>query len=140
MADIALTAAQIAVVFPQEAEIVDVTLTEAVTKGQAGYQLTTGKFGVADANAAGKQQFRGIFLKAGAAGQVVPLLKRGHVYGFTVAAMNGDAIAYLSDTAGALADAAGTMTVNVGRIVGLTDHGVFTKVLFVDADWLRAWA
>lgn len=138
MADIVLTADQIAVVFPQYAEIIDVILTEAATKGQALYQLTTGKFGIADANAAGKQQFRGIALKKGAAGQAVPCLKRGHVYGFTVAALNCDVPLYLSDTAGALADAAGTMTVIAGRIVALSDANL-TKVLFVDADWLRAW-
>ena len=39
------------------------------TAGQAVYVLTTGKCGVADANAAGKQQFRGIALNGAAAGQ-----------------------------------------------------------------------
>jgi methyl coenzyme M reductase beta subunit len=104
------------------------------------YVLTTGKVGVADANASGKQQFRGIALAAAAAGQAVSVLKRGHVYGFTVSGLNADALVYLSDTAGALGDAAGTMTVNCGRVMCLPDGATLTKVLYIEADWLRAWS
>jgi hypothetical protein len=138
MADIALTAAKIGLVFPDKAEVTDMIATEAITAGQAVYQLTTGKCGVADANAAGKQQFRGIALNGGGAGQAISVLIRGHVYGFTISGLNADAIAYLSDTAGALADAAGTMTVICGRVTSLTDSGL-TKVLYICADWLRSW-
>ncbi len=112
---------------------------EAVTQGQAAYQATTGKFGIADANAAGKQQFRGIFMRTAAAGQATDLCIYGFLSGFTVSGLNADVILYLSDTAGALADAAGTMTVNAGRVVALTD-GSLTKVVFIQADWLRAWS
>lgn len=139
MADIALTAAQIAVVFPRWAEIHDFVAAEAITKGQALYQLSTGKVGVADANAAGKQQFRGIALNKAGAGQAVSVLKKGHVAGFTVSGLNADAQAFLSDTAGALADAAGTLSVAAGRVVSLPDSDQ-TKVLYIDADWLRQWA
>jgi hypothetical protein len=140
MADIALTAAQVGVVFPEDAEIISMICTEAITKGQAVYQLTTGKAGIADANAAGKQQFRGIALEDGAAGDVISVCKKGVLYGFTVSGLNADAIVYLSDTAGALADAAGTMTVNAGRVTIVTDNTNLTKVLYVEADWLRAWS
>ncbi len=139
MADIALVAAQVAVLFPQKAEIFDFIATAAITQGQAVYQLSTGKIGVADANDAGKQQFRGIALKGGGAGQAISVLKKGHVAGFTVAGLNADVAVYLSDTAGALADAAGTMSVIAGRVVCLSDANL-TKVIFIDADWLRAWA
>jgi hypothetical protein len=44
-----------------------------------------------------------------------------------------DDIAYLSATSGALAT---TGSVFCGRIVALTDPAL-TKVLYVDADWLR---
>lgn len=134
------TAANVQLVFPQWAEVYDVVLTETVTQGQAVYQLTTGKFGVADANASGKQQFRGIALGGGAAGQSITILKRGHCYGFTVSSLNADAILYLSDTAGSLDDSVGTMTVNCGRVVALSDAGNLTKVVYIDADWLRAWS
>jgi len=139
MTDIVVTAAQVSVVYPEKAEIFDFIATEAITKGQAVYQLATGKVGVADANASGKQQFRGIALNKAAAGQAVSVLIRGHIYGFTVSGLNGDALAYLSDTAGALADAAGSMTVPVGRVVALPNPAL-TKVLFVDVPILTTWS
>lgn len=140
MTDIALTAAQIAPVYPEKAEIYDFIANAAITAGQVVYVLTTGKVGVADANDSGKEQAVGIALKAAAAGQPVSVLKKGHVYGFTVSGMNAWAAAYLSNTAGALADAAGAMTVNAGRVVCLPDGASLTKVLYVDFDWLRAWS
>ena len=139
MADITVTAAQVAACFPDKAEIVDMIAASTITAGQALYQDTNGKCAPADANAGGLQQFRGIALNGAGAGYAVSVLVRGHVYGFTVSGMNGDALAYLSDTAGALADAAGTMTVNAGRVTCLTD-GNLTKVLYIDADWLRTWS
>lgn len=137
MADITVTAAQVGRVFPQNDIVISVKLAEAVTKGQAGYQLTAGTFGLADTNAAGRQQFRGIFLESGSAGQVVPLLIKGAVYGFGVSSLNGDAVLYGSDTAGAMADAAGTLTVICGRVLGLSDG---TKVAYIDAQWSQIWA
>lgn len=138
MADITVTAAQVGVVFPAEAEIVNVVLAEAVTVGQALYVNSSGTYGLADANASGKQQFRGIALEGGGAGQGISMLKRGTLYGFTLSGAY-DSLAYLSDTAGALADAAGTMTVNAGRVAPMSDNDK-TKVLYVEADWLRAWS
>lgn len=140
MADIAVTATRVAAVHPQRATIYDFEAAEAITAGQAVYVLTTGKVGVADANAAGKQQFRGIALNSAPAGGGVSVLKSGYIWGFTVSALNGDALVYLSDTAGALADAAGTMSVSVGRVVAIPEVGGPVKALHVEADWLRAWA
>lgn len=137
MTVIAVTAAQVGRIRPDDDEVMDVIAAEAVTAGQAAYQLTTGRFGLADANAAGRQQFRGVFLKNAAAGGVVPVLKRGMVYGLGVSAMNGDAPLYLSDTAGALDDAAGTMTVIAGRVMTLTTG---EKIAYIDAEWSRIWA
>ncbi len=139
MSDITVTAAKVAALFPDKAEIVDMIAAATITAGQAVYQDTDGKAGVADANASGKQQFRGIALNGAGAGQAVSVLVRGHVAGFTVSGMNGDALAYLSDTAGALADANGTMNVQCGRVTCLTDSSL-TKVLYICADWLRAWS
>lgn len=139
MADITVTPAQVAALFPDKAEIVDMIAAEAITAGLAVYQDTNGKAGIADANASGKQQFRGIALNGAGAGQAVSVLVRGHVAGFTVSGMNGDALAYLSDTAGALGTANGTMTVNCGRVACLTDSSL-TKVLYICADWLRTWS
>lgn len=139
MADITVTAAQVALIFPDKAEVTDMIAAVAITAGQALYQNTDGKAALADANASGAQQFRGIAMNAAAAGQAVSVLIRGHIYGFTVSSLNGDAILYLSNTAGALADGAGAMTVNCGRVTALTD-GSLTKVAYICADWLRAWS
>ncbi len=140
MADIALVAAQVDAVKPEISEIMDVTLAEAVTRGQALYLVSSGKYGVADANAAGKQQFRGIALRAGAAGETIPMLKRGPVAGYTLTSQAYDAPIYLSDTAGALADGAGTMTVVAGRVIPMNDAPNFTKVLWVESDYSKIWA
>lgn len=138
MAVVALTTTQIAPVYPQNAEIYDGVAAEAIVAGEALYLSATG-FGVADANAAGKQQFRGIALNSAGAGQAVSVLKRGHVYGYTVAGLTADDPLYLSDTAGDLDTANGTLTVNTGRVVLLPDSSL-TKVVYIDADWLRIWA
>lgn len=139
MTAIAVTAAQVGRVRPEDDEVIDMVVAEAVTAGQAIYQTTAAKAGVADANASGKQQFRGIALMTRAAGdpRPIPVLKRGMVWGFGVSALNGDAPLYLSDTAGALDDGAGTMTVICGRVTALT-NGV--KVAYIDADWTRIWS
>lgn len=134
MTDIPVSASQAGVIYPDRAEIYPVILNEAVTALQAAYLATTGKFGIAGANAAGKQQFRGVFLRSGAAGEVVPLLVRGHVYGFTVSGVAYDTILYLSDTPGSLGDAAGTKSVPAARIVPMPDGSNLSKVVFVNAN------
>lgn len=139
MAAITVTAAHVGPIYPENAEIYDVIAAEAVTAGAAGYQVAaSGKFGIADANAAGKEQFRGIFLMKKGANQAVSILKRGHVGGFDVSGMDYDDPVYLSDTAGALDTAPGTLEVVVGRVVALPDANR-TKVIYIDADWLRTW-
>lgn len=140
MTAIALTAAQVQPIFPAQAEIYSFIATATITQGQALYLLTTGKVGVADANDSGKQQFRGIALNGGAAGQVISVLKRGYCYGFTVSGLDADVRVYLSDTAGSLDDSAGTLSVTCGRVVAMTDAGTLTKVLYIDADWNTQWA
>lgn len=139
MADIALTAAQIAAVDPRNAEIYSVIAAEAITRGQAVYFTTSGTAGVADANVANKQQCRGIALNGVGAGQAVDVLKRGMCYGFTLTSQSHDTPLFLSDTAGALADAAGTLTVPVGIVAPLADKDV-TKVAYIDCRWGADWA
>jgi hypothetical protein len=139
MADLTIGSNGISLVFADKAEIVDMIAVEAITAGQPVYRTTAGKAGVADANAAGKQQFRGIALKDAGAGKPVPVLKRGFLSGYVLSGVAYDGLVYLSDTAGSLADGVGTMTVNCGRVHGMTDPDI-TKILYVEADWLRAWA
>jgi hypothetical protein len=138
--EIALTATLVQPIFPLIAEIYTFVAAEAIAQGEAVYMLTAaGTVGVADANASDKQQFRGVALEGVGAGQAVSVLKRGHVAGYTVSGMSYDDKVYLSDTAGDLSTAAGTMTVECGRVVGLSDKDN-TPVIYIDADWLRDWS
>jgi hypothetical protein len=73
------------------------------------------------------------------AGSGVSVLKEGIVYGFTISSLNCDVALYLSDTVGALADAAGTKSVIAGRVLSIPEVGGPVKALYVCADWLRAW-
>ncbi len=137
---VALTAARIAVIDIHNAEIFSFKAVAALTEGQALYFVAaSGNVGVADANDSGKEQFRGIALQAVAAGQTVDVLKRGRVAGYTVSALSYDDPIYLSDTAGSLSTAVGTMTVNCARVVPINDKDL-TKVLYIDANWNRIWA
>lgn len=139
MGDITVTAAQVAACFPDKAEIVDMIAAATITAGQAVYVTSAGKANLGDANGSGTLQFRGIALNGGGAGQAISVLKKGHCYGFTLSGMAYDAIAYLSNTAGALGTSAGATSINCGRVVPLSDADL-TKVLYVEADWLRDWS
>lgn len=142
MTAIAVTAAQIGLVKSGKgkADIQSYIATETITKGQAVYILTTGKVGVADANAGGKFQFRGIALNGASAGEAVDVLHDGLLYGFGVSGLSADAKVYLSDTAGGLDTAAGSATVVAGRVVSLTDSPTLTKVLRIFTRWSEDWS
>ncbi len=130
MADIVVNADQVAVVFPLKAEIYDFIAGEAINPGQAVYVNANGKLALADANGSGTVQFRGIALKKGGPGQAVSVLLRGHVAGFDVSGLAYDAPVYVSNTAGALADAAGGTSLLAGRVIPITDRAL-TKLLFI---------
>lgn len=139
MTAVALTAAQIAPVFPDSplTEIIPMVAGATITKGQVVcVTIATGLLDVADANGAGNLvQARGIALNAAAAGQPVSVLRKGFVYGFTVSGLAYDSIVYLSDTVGSLDTSAGSTTVQCGRVMMLSDYPTLTKVLYVDFLW-----
>jgi hypothetical protein len=138
MADVALTAAQIAPVNETQAEISTMIAAAAITKGQVVYQDTNGKANLARANATGTvQTVRGIALNDAAAGRPVNVLEHGSVYGFTVSGLNGGVQVFVSAaTAGALADTAPVTStqfvVPIGEVRGIFEGGVAVKVLHVD--------
>lgn len=141
MADLTVTAREVAVVHPQQAEVYTLLPSVAVTAGQAVYMVAaTGRLALADANAtAPAPQFKGIALQSVSAGVAVDVLKKGTVAGFDLSSLNYGAKVYLSDTAGALNDTASvTTTVPVGQVIGLADNDR-TKVLFVDANWVTGY-
>jgi len=141
MADITVTAARVALVDPLKAEVHSVIAAEAITAGQVVFIDNTGKAQLADADAAGEAQARGIALNAAGIGMAVDIVKRGKVAGFTLTDQAYSAPVFLSNTTGALADAAsaGGITVPVGIVMPLTDRDR-TKVLYADFRWGADWA
>ena len=128
MTDLALEASKIALTNPQEAEVDFAICAVAVTAGQSLFVNSDGKAALADADVSGAQQTRYLALEAGAIGQSISVLIRGHVFGFTITQAY-DAPIYQSDTAGTLGDSVGTLTVPVGIIKAISDDPTLTKIL-----------
>jgi hypothetical protein len=136
MTDLVVTEAQVDVVFPEQAEVFTAICAEAITAGQSLFRDTAGKVQLADANAAGEQQTRFLALQSGAAGQAIAVLKKGHVYGFTLTSQAFDAPIFQSDTVGVLADSAGTLAVPVGIVDAVAlDPATIVKVLYFEPRW-----
>ena len=139
MADIAITAAQVAVIDPLKAEIYDFVAAATITQGQIVYITTSGTVGVADANDSGKEQARGVTLNGGGAGQAISVLKRGRCAGFTLT-QDASIPLYLSETPGALEDGgAEAMVVPCGIVITMPDKDA-TKVFYADFRWGADWA
>jgi hypothetical protein len=93
---------------------------EVVSPGQAARLATAnGKFTKSNATGAAEARIYGIVVGgvANVAGQPVTAIRRGVVDGYDLSGLAYDAPVYLSDTDGALADAAGTTSVVVGRVI-----------------------
>jgi hypothetical protein len=141
MADLTVTAANVGRGHRDGEEVFTFLAGVAITRGQAVYfNTTTGKLALADASAAGTAQFRGIALQTAQVGQSVDVIMRGYVSGFDLSGRSYDDLIYVSDTAGALADAAGTVTAVAGRVIPLPSSRTdVTKALFIDwavtSDW-----
>jgi len=138
MADIVVTAAQVAAIDPLKAEIHSFVAASTVTQGQVVYITTSGTVAPADANDSGLEQARGIALNGGGAGQAIGVLKEGRCAGFTLT-QDASVPLYLSNTVGALADAAGTMTVPCGIVVCMPDKDA-TKVVYASFRWGPDWS
>jgi hypothetical protein len=131
MADIALTANRVSPVNEFEYEAWTLLAGATITRGQAVAIDTNGKAVLGDASTGAANNVRGIALNGAAAGEAVTIMVHGTLYGFTLAGAY-DSIAYLSNTAGALADAAGDVSVVVGRVRPMHDGATPTKVLYVN--------
>ncbi len=138
MADIAkLTTRSINPVFAETAEIRDFREAETLAVGDVVYVTSAGKVAKADANAAGKQQARGIVVSK--IGTTVSVMKKGYLGGFDLSGLAYDAQVFLSDTAGSLADAAGTLSVPCGRVSCFTNP-TLEKILYVDFNWITQFS
>jgi hypothetical protein len=138
MSDIALdTSRELNVVFAETAEIRDFKEAETLAVGDVVYLNTAGKVGKADANVSGKEQARGIVVKR--QGTTVSVMKKGYLAGFDISALAYDAQAFLSNTTGALATAAGSVSVPCGRVSCFTNDSL-TKILYVDFNWITQFS
>jgi len=135
MADIVATEALVSRIHASNDEVFTMITGVAVNAGEVVYVVTsTGQLALADGSAAGTAMGAGIALNSAQIGDPVAVLKRGKVAGFTLA---GDwwSKVYISDTAGSLADAAGTKGGVVGLVVPSSDPTP-AKQLYVDFPWI----
>lgn len=133
MANIAVTAAQIAAVDPLKARIKTYLAASTITKGQPVAMATGGTVAPADASTGGAYLFEqvvGIAISAGGAGQTIDVLEEGELYGLTVSGKNCGDILYVSNDVGRVADAGGDETVYLGRVQALADVSA-TKVAYI---------
>lgn len=135
MADIALvTDNKVSIV----ESIIQMTLPagEAITAGAPlKVDNVTGKFIKANATTAAWARVYGIAARTVPAGMPVTGIRKGVMDGFVLDALGYDATIYLSDTDGRIADAAGTVSKVVGRVIPGTSSNLgadFDKILFVD--------
>ncbi len=134
MAQVTTTTAQIAAIYPHKAEVYDRVAAVAITAGETVYVNTAGKAAKATAANATTLKNAGLALNSCAAGDAVSVLKRGHVAGVAVSALDVGAVAYFSDTAGQIADAAGTVNKAIGTVEA-SSEATPTKYLYVDVVW-----
>jgi len=110
---------------------------EAITPGApVRLDTSTGKFTNANGSSSGEARVWGIATgkKAIPAGWPVTVIRRGVLDGFTFSQAY-DAAIYLSDTDGRLADAAGTVSTVVGRVIPATANltgASYDKLLSVE--------
>ena len=93
---------------------------EAITAGQVvRLDTTTGKFMKAAADTEAHARAIGISIQnASASGMTITVVTQGWIdLGDAVTGLAHDALVYLSDTAGTMADVAGTTEMHVGRVI-----------------------
>lgn len=135
MANIVVTAAQVAPIDLEQSEVYSFVPAVALARGQATYLNSAGKVALGIATAAGTIKTGGIALESAGVRQGVSILKRGKVAGYAVSALAYGALIYSSDTAGAVSDTAGTTSQVVGKVVPMSDNDL-TKVVYFDFPWM----
>lgn len=117
MTDLALvTAGKVNVV--ESIEQMTLPFAEACAVGDTvRIDTTTGGWTKANATTAAEARLWGLLVSKDAAGAVGTALRKGVIDGFDLSALAYDAVVYLSNTDGKLADGAGTTNVVVGRVI-----------------------
>lgn len=96
---------------------------------------STGKWTGSNGSSTTENRIYGILVSKDPAGAVGTAIRKGVLDGFDLSALNYDAAVYLSDTDKKLADAAGTVSTVVGRVIPVTattTGTAYDKLLFVD--------
>jgi hypothetical protein len=133
MTNLVITASAVAIV--KEFESLTLPVDEAVTAGQAGRLATaTGKLTKANGSGAAEARAVGVFVRSSRfVGEAVTLIKRGVLdLGSALDGLDYDAIIYLSDTDGTLADSVGTVSTKIGRVIPAFGNTTADKLLYVD--------
>lgn len=90
---------------------------EAITAGApVRIDTTAGTFTNSNGTTAPEARVFGIATRTVVAGEALTVLRNGILDGYDLSGMNYDAVVYVSDTDGRLADAAGTVSAAIGRV------------------------
>lgn len=99
------------------------------------FDVTTGRVTNSNGTTAAEARVWGLALYDAVAGQAITVVRSGYLDGYDLAALAYDQAVYLSDTDGRIADAAGTVSTVIGRVVPATATTIGTaldKVLSVE--------
>lgn len=110
-------------------------LGESLAVGDAVRIDTNGKWTGSNASTTTENRIYGILASVDPAGAVGTAIRKGVVDGLALTALAYDAIVYLSDTDKKFADAAGTVSTIVGRVIpgtATTTGTAYDKLLFID--------
>lgn len=122
MADITRTHTAVADVWPLKTKKHPFTAAVDVQAGQPLYIDANGKANLADANgSAPANTYVGVAMQTVKAGQIVDAAWDGDIVGYDLSGVAYGAAVYVSNTAGELADAAGTATLLVGYVYPMSD-------------------
>ena len=131
MSDLAVTPERLRKMEVIEARLIPMIADEAIQKGQAVYRKATGRAGLGSSGAVATAKPVGVATTSVQPGTAFDALYHGMLAGYDLGDVDPGTTVYLSDTAGAVADAAGTVSVPIGTVHTLTDV-TFTKVVFID--------
>jgi hypothetical protein len=135
MADLALvTAGKLRIVGIPETQFTS-GFAESCNVGQAVRLHTDGKWTKSNGSSSTEARIIGLLVSKDGAAASGTVVRKGVLDGYDLSSLAYGALVYLSDTDGTLADAAGTVSVVVGRVVPGTSTTLgtsFDKLLFVD--------
>jgi hypothetical protein len=145
MTVIVVTAAEVGRLYVNQDLAIPIFLGATITAGQVVRQDTDGKYILADATVGGADARQTLIaLKGGVDGEADLGVKEGALEGYAVSGLSAGAQLFLSDTAGAVDDAAGTVSVPIGRVIGTAEKdpsdGTVKEVAYFDMDWNTQFA